>query len=120
MPYALWLCIVAYMTTIHRLEDPAHLDAGGVLITYPSGYRQQLSWQWSGAVDVGEMAKELAQKALSGLMDGGRPGWEGDVRDTNWVSLTAGLGRVVRDWLAKRGAGAPGEGPQTEVGVTPS
>lgn len=108
------------MTTIHRLEDPARLDAGGALITYPSGYRQQLAWQWPGPVDARELAKGLAEKALDGVMKGGRPGWEGDVRDTNWVSLTAGLGRVVRDWLEVRGRGTPGEGPQTEVGVTPS
>ena len=91
------------MTTIHRLEDPAHPDAGGALITYPSGYMQQLAWRESGPVDVGEMAKALGEQALSGLMEGGRPGWEGDVRDTNWVSLTAGLGRVVKDWAAARG-----------------
>ncbi len=91
------------MTTIHRLEDPAHLDAGGALITYPSGYKQQLSWRWKEGQDVAGMGQALAERALSGVLEGGRPGWEGDVRDTNWVSLSAGLGRVVQDWASKRG-----------------
>lgn len=108
------------MTTIHRLEAEGDRDAGGALITYPSGYKQQLTWRWLEGMALAGMGQELASKALQGLMDGGRPGWERDVRETNWVSLSAGLDRVVRDWASKRGAGAPGRGPQGEVGVTPS
>ena len=90
------------MTTIHRLEDPAHLDAGGVLLTYPSGYRQTLSWRSSEGVDPQAMGKALAEKALAGLMEKGEAGAM-DLRETNFVSLAAGLGHMVREWASKRG-----------------
>ena len=108
------------MAQIYRLEDAENRDVGGVLIAYPSGYRQQLSWHWLEGMALAGMGQELAGRALAGLMDGRRPGWEADVRETNWVSLSAGLDRVVRDWASKRGVEAPGESPQVEVGVTPS
>ena len=70
---------------------------------YPSGYRQQLAWVWreNNNLCLSGMGQALAERALQDLLDGGRPGWETDVRETNWVSMSAGLGRLVQDWAAK-------------------
>lgn len=83
------------MTTLHRLEDPAHRQAGGVLLTFPSGYRMQLAWEGDASLDVQATARELGARALAGLMD---RGLSADADGTNWSSLVAGLGHVVREW----------------------
>ena len=48
------------------------------------------------------MGQALASKALECLMERGEAGAM-DLRETNFVSLAAGLGRVVGEWAAKRG-----------------
>ncbi len=102
------------MAQLHRLEDPENREVGGALVVYPSGYRQQLAWRGvkGTRVDPQEMGKELATQALQGLLD---RGLGDDVGRTNWVSMSAGLGRVVSEWSERRnlqvGGGDPGERP---------
>lgn len=106
------------MAQLHLLESdsPQH---GGVLVTYPSGYQQQLAWRASpeeaARADPRAAGAELAAQALEGLMERGDLGRE-DADRTNWASMAAGMGAIYRGW-GERGrtriaeGGVPPRGP---------
>lgn len=109
------------MATLHTLvvDDPT-APIGGALITYPSGYRQQLTWRApdrpsAAHADAREVGKHLATQALDGLMRRGAAGREDSDR-TNWPSMAAGLAAVYRGWGERgrpqiAGGGLGGVGP---------
>ena len=82
------------MTTLHLLESDAP-KMGGVLLTYPSGYQQQIAWHGLCSGSLREMGQELATRALDGLLSSGR---SADASATNWASVAAGCGELYRVW----------------------
>jgi len=113
------------MAQLHLLESdsPRH---GGALITYPSGYRQQVAWSVSpdeaATADPRAAGQQLAAQALDGLLRRGVSGQE-DADRTNWASMAAGLGALFRGW-GERGrarnaeGGVPPRGPLTPAATS--
>ena len=81
-------------TTLHLLESDSQ-KLGGVLLTYPSGYQQQIAWHGLCSGSLREMGQALASNALDGLLKSGR---ERDASLTNWASVAAGCGELYRVW----------------------
>lgn len=85
------------MTTLHLLESDSQ-KLGGVLLTYPSGYQQQIAWHGLCSGSLREMGQALASNALDGLLSSGR---QSDASATNWASVAAGCGELYRVWKAR-------------------
>jgi len=87
------------MTELRRLEasPPANPLDGGVLITYPSGHSQTLHWRSDGRLilPTREAAMSYSAKALQALLDERRVD---DAERTNWVSATAAIERIIKDF----------------------
>lgn len=81
-------------TTLHLLESDSQ-NLGGVLLTYPSGYQQQIAWHGLCSGSLREMGQALASNALDGLLKSGR---SSDAERTNWASVAAGCGELYRVW----------------------
>jgi len=81
-------------TTMHLLESDSQ-KLGGVLLTYPSGYRQQITWHGLCSGSLREMGQALATQALDGLLKSDR---RSDASATNWASVAAGCGELYRVW----------------------
>ena len=61
------------MASLHLLTDPSNPQAGGVLISYPSGGRQAAQWAHSGPIaDTLDMGKQIAAQLLEGALSAGR------------------------------------------------
>lgn len=113
------------MATLQLLDHATDHSLGGILITYPSGASKALSWRSAQPIrDVEAMSKDLAARALQDRLDARAVD---DAERTNWVSVVAACGRLVRQWNERVGAfelvdprGGGGEGPQSGPGVTPS
>lgn len=85
------------MTTLHLLESDAP-KVGGVLLTYPSGYQQQVAWHGLCSGSLREMGQALAAQALDNLLATGR---QADASATNWASVAAGCGELYRVWKGR-------------------
>lgn len=87
------------MTTIHRLEsatnDPTH---GGVLVTFDCGIVKSVVWKSSIAVDVRELAKKCTEDLIDSLLKAHDDKSEIALRETNWVSMVAGIAKHVSDF----------------------
>lgn len=86
-------------TTLRPLEDPAHPNAGGVLITYPSGHGTALEWQTDGRLILPtfQAAKRYAAEAIADLQ---RHGYQADIDATNWTSVTAAIQALIERFNA--------------------
>ena len=113
------------MAQLHLLDsdNPRH---GGVLVTYPSGYRQQVAWiaspEEAALADPRAAGQQLATQALDGLLKRGAAG-QADADRTNWASMAAGLGALFRGWGERgraRGSegGVPPRGPLTPAATS--
>lgn len=97
---------------MHLLESDAP-KVGGILLTYPSGHRQQVVWHGFASGSLREMGQALATQALDALLRDGR-GRDADA--TNWASVAAGCGELYRIWKSRVGDG--GEAPVAKA-LTP-
>ena len=87
------------MATLQLLDSPDDKTLGGILITYPSGASKALSWRSEQPIrDVQAMAKGLAARALQDRLDSRAVD---DAERTNWVSVVAAMGALVREWNAR-------------------
>ncbi len=79
--------------------------AGGVLVVFDSGVAKLVAWRSEAVVPALDTAKGLAAQVLEALQRDGK--WD-EIRDTNWVSVTAAMNKLVRDWngalVARQGA----------------
>jgi hypothetical protein len=82
---------------MHLFESDSQ-KLGGVLLTYPSGYQQQITWHGSCSGSLREMGQELATRALDNLLSTGR---QADASNTNWASVAAGCGELHRVWKSR-------------------
>jgi hypothetical protein len=102
------------MTELRRLEavPPSNPLDGGVLITYPSGHTQQMAWRSDGRLilPTRDAAKQYAANALQALLDERRTD---DAERTNWVSLTAALEKILKDFNDILRAHLVARGPTT-------
>lgn len=106
------------MTTLHLLDSPDP-KVGGVLFTFPSGAQLVAHWSSDGPIhDSHAMGKDLAIRTLDRMLKSGLEAAMRDADGTNWTSVVAGCGALVRDWNSR--LGGRGEGPQIGRGVTPS
>ena len=103
------------MATLQLLDHPTDKTQGGILITYPSGASKQLAWRSQHPIrDAQAMAKELAAKALQDRLDSRAID---EAERTNWVSVVAACGRLVREWNSR--LAAPGSKSETFELVDP-
>lgn len=84
-------------TTLHLLESDAP-KVGGVLLTYPSGHKQQVVWHGLCSGSLREMGQALATQALDALIKDGRTS---DANATNWASVAAACGELYRVWKGR-------------------
>ena len=113
------------MATLQLLDSPTDPHIGGILFQFPSGASKALHWRSQHPTPASHaVAKELAGKALQDRLDSRAID---DAERTNWVSVVAACGRLVRQWNERVGAfglvdprGGGGEGPLSGPGVTPS
>lgn len=87
------------MTDLTRLEsdDPA---IAGVLFSFPSGLKKVASWHSHQVIlDQREFAEKCTVALIDDLLKLGAPG-ESAVRDTNWVSVVAAMGKLIADFNA--------------------
>jgi hypothetical protein len=79
------------------MQDP---KIGGFLITFPSGLSKEVVWQSAvPAPDPLRAAKEFTAGVLQQLLEEQR---QDDIDRTNWVSVTAAVQKIVKDFGAKR------------------
>lgn len=86
-------------TTLQRLDSP---DAriGGFLITFPS--KRTKTVHWSSEIPIHptlDAAKKYAASTVETLL---REGRQDDLDRTNWVSVTAAIERIIKDFNATR------------------
>jgi hypothetical protein len=93
------------MQTTLRLLESDSPNLWGVLLSYPSGYQQQIACNGSHTGSPLEVGKAVAARALNGLLESGR-GRDADC--TNWASRLQSLRGV-----------APGGGARGSEGLTP-
>lgn len=89
-------------TRLIRLEAAdGNPYVGGIAVEFDSGVAKRIQWQCkpgeliSPALDA---AKEYTAALLQELM---REGREQELRDTNWVSVTAAVHKCIRDFNGK-------------------
>ena len=100
------------MATLQLLDSPTDPHIGGVLFQFPSGASRALSWRSKQPIrDVQVMAKDLAARALQDRLDSRAID---DAERTNWVSVVAACGRLVREWNARL-AGPGSRGADCEL-----
>lgn len=102
------------MQTTLRLLESDSPNLWGVLLSYPSGYQQQIACNGSHTGSPLEVGKAVASRALNGLLESGR-GRDADC--TNWASVAAACGELAR-LQSLRGV-APGGGARGSEGLTP-
>jgi hypothetical protein len=82
-------------TTLHRLEGPRP-TIGGFLITFPSGTRKTVHWEYDRPIkDTLTAAKGYAAKVVQTLLDEGK---HDDIGRTNWTSVTAAIQAIIVQW----------------------
>ena len=85
-------------TNLIRLEsDDPH--TAGVLITFDTGVKKQIAWHSDAIISPAlDAAKEYTAQVLDALL---REGHLDEIRDTNWVSVTAAMHKCIRDFNGK-------------------
>jgi hypothetical protein len=85
-------------TNLIRLEsDDPH--TAGVLIRFDSGAAKTVSWRADQVISPAlDAAKEYTAAVIDALVKENR---EADVRNTNWVSVTAAMHKCIRDFNGK-------------------
>lgn len=115
------------MTSVIRLESKNQQHTvGGFLITLPSERRLVVQWEQECPIQPErDAAKQYVARVMDGLIRDGVSG-ERDLRDTNWVSVTAMVERVIREWndairgvLSGIGGGVPGGASPGGEGLYP-
>ena len=77
-------------------DDP---HTAGVLITFGSGVKKQVQWHAAEVISPAlTAAKEYTASVLEQLL---RENREAEIRDTNWVSVTAAMHKCIRDFNGK-------------------
>jgi len=85
---------------LESAENDPH--AAGVAIVFDSGAAKQIAWRTkpgrliSPALDA---AKQYTAQVLDALL---REGREEEIRHTNWVSVTAAMHKLIRDFNGKQ------------------
>lgn len=85
-------------TNLIRLEsDDPHI--AGVLVTFDSGVKKTVVWQAAQVISPAlDAAKQYTAELLDQLMKENR---EAEIRNTNWVSVTAAMHKCIRDFSGK-------------------
>lgn len=85
-------------TQLIRLEsDDPHV--AGFAIAFDSGVAKQIAWKADAIISPAlDAAKQYTAQVIDSLM---REGCEAEIRDTNWVSVTAAVYKIVRDFNGK-------------------
>ena len=88
------------LTRLESVDNDPYI--GGVAIVFDSGVAKQIAWRVtpgrliSPALDA---AKQYTAQVLDTLI---REGRETEIRDTNWVSVTAAVHKCIRDFNGKQ------------------
>lgn len=99
------------MAKLYPLTSSEDSRAGGFLVVFPSGLRQEITWQRNApAIDTLAESKTVSARLLDDLLQAGKTD---DAERTNWPSITAAIQRIVMDWNDKRKAALYAIGPGT-------
>lgn len=87
------------VTTLQRLDSP-ELSVGGFLIVFPSGRSKSVHWRSEIPIHPTlEAAKKYAASTVQTLLDERQTD---DLERTNWVSVTAAIERIIKDFNSTR------------------